>query len=667
MTERDDARAWALIQELQSIEGQEARREALTWSLLESFPEDLREATVAAAIPHWFDAQILSALLPDRADEAEALYRELQRQHFVEPYAGRGQTLHELTRQAILARLWRNDPDHYRALSERAWRFFSDQAERRPVPSTMSRVLGKLSSRFATPTEPDPATDIEALYHWLAADEEAALDALTGLHDRFRNVGARYHLAEALLRAAAEQAEGERLSRRGQLYVRLEQAVLAVQRYKWEQATAWLQAVLAGTDDRWLRARATRYLGDVHVMLDEYEAARARYEEALPIYQAIGARLGEANTIRSLGDVHVMLDEYEAARARYEEALPIYQAIGSRLGEANTIRSLGDVHVRLSEYEAARARYEEALPIYRAIGARLGEANTISSLGDVHVMLAEYEAARARYEEALPIYQAIGDRLGEANTISSLGDVHVRLAEYEAARARYEEALPIYQAIGSRLGEADTIKSLGDLDVEIERYTEAEAWYAKAEAIYQAIETPANVASVLSSKANAFDQMGDYRRAVETYTQAIALRSNFARWYHNRSSIHLEWGDTKAARADLERAAELQPDHPYLAVRRADLALVEGDDELALRYCEEAHKQLPGISDPYFTKGLALLRLRRLTEARIAFEQGMERASRSDLSSAIRWVERHGPGGATQAEILNMLQEAVEAKRARYA
>jgi tetratricopeptide (TPR) repeat protein len=587
MTERDDARAWALIQELQSIEGQEARREALTWSLLESFPEDLREATVAAAIPHWFDAQILSALLPDRADEAEALYRELQRQHFVEPYAGRGQTLHELTRQAILARLWRNDPDHYRALSERAWRFFSDQAERRPVPSTMSRVLGKLSSRFATPTEPDPATDIEALYHWLAADEEAALDALTGLHDRFRNVGARYHLAEALLRAAAEQAEGERLSRRGQLYVRLEQAVLAVQRYKWEQATAWLQAVLAGTDDRWLRARATRYLGDVHVMLDEYEAARARYEEALPIYQAIGARLGEANTIRSLGDVHVMLDEYEAARARYEEALPIYQAIGSRLGEANTIRSLGDVHVRL--------------------------------------------------------------------------------AEYEAARARYEEALPIYQAIGSRLGEADTIKSLGDLDVEIERYTEAEAWYAKAEAIYQAIETPANVASVLSSKANAFDQMGDYRRAVETYTQAIALRSNFARWYHNRSSIHLEWGDTKAARADLERAAELQPDHPYLAVRRADLALVEGDDELALRYCEEAHKQLPGISDPYFTKGLALLRLRRLTEARIAFEQGMERASRSDLSSAIRWVERHGPGGATQAEILNMLQEAVEAKRARYA
>jgi tetratricopeptide (TPR) repeat protein len=537
MTERDDARAWALIQELQSIEGQEARREALTWSLLESFPEDLREATVAAAIPHWFDAQILSALLPDRAGEAEALYRELQRQHFVEPYAGRGQTLHELTRQAILARLWRNDPDHYRALSERAWRFFSDKTKHASVTS----------ARFATPTGPDPATDIEALYHWLAADEEAALDALTGLHDRFRNVGARYHLAEALLRAAAEQAEGERLSRRGQLYVRLEQAVLAVQRYKWEQATVWLQEVLAGTDDRWLRAQATRYLGDVHVKLDEYEAARARYEEALPIYQAIGARLGEANTIKRLGEVHV------------------------------------------------------------------------------------------------------------------------RLAEYEAARARYEEALPIYQAIGVRLGEATTIKSLGDLDVEIERYTEAEASYLRAEEVYRAIGTPANVASVLSSKANAFDQMGDYRRAVETYSQAITLRPNFAMWYRNRASTHLAWGDTQAARADLERAAELQPDHPYLAVRRADLALVEGDDELALHYCEEAHKQLPGLADSYFTKGLALLRLGRLTEARIAFEQGMEGASRSELSSAIRWVERHGPGGARQAEILNMLQEAVEAKRARYA
>ena len=43
----------------------------------------------------------------------------------------------------------------------------------------------------------------------------------------------------------------------------------------------------------------------MHVRLAEYPQARQRYEEALPIYQAIGARLGEANCIRCLGDVHL--------------------------------------------------------------------------------------------------------------------------------------------------------------------------------------------------------------------------------------------------------------------------------------------------------------------------------------------------------------------------
>ncbi|MBK8049281.1 MAG: tetratricopeptide repeat protein [Anaerolineales bacterium] len=163
----------------------------------------------------------------------------------------------------------------------------------------------------------------------------------------------------------------------------------------------------------------------------------------------------EANCINSLGDVHVRLAEYPAARQRCEEALPIYRAIGDRLGEANCIRSLGDVHVSLAEYAQARQRYEEALPIYRTIGARLGEANCIRSLGNVHVSLAEYAQARQRYEEALPIYRTIGNRLGEANCIQSLGDVHrpraprvPNLGNDTNAVEAYEDAYHRFQTLG---------------------------------------------------------------------------------------------------------------------------------------------------------------------------------------------------------------------------
>jgi RNA polymerase sigma factor (sigma-70 family) len=62
--------------------------------------------------------------------------------------------------------------------------------------------------------------------------------------------------------------------------------------------------------------------------------------------------------------VHLRLSEVSEARERYEQALPVYQAIGDKLGEANCLQALGDMHLSLSEVGEVHKRYAQALPAY---------------------------------------------------------------------------------------------------------------------------------------------------------------------------------------------------------------------------------------------------------------------------------------------------------------
>ncbi|MCM8662917.1 tetratricopeptide repeat protein, partial [Accumulibacter sp.] len=203
-------------------------------------------------------------------------------------------------------------------------------------------------------------------------------------------------------------------------------------------------------------------LAGMKMRTNDLAGARQAYEQALPIFRQIEARLGEANTLQALGDLKMRTDDLAGARQAYEQALPIYRQIEDRLGEANTLQALGDLKMRTNDLAGARQAYEQALPIFRQIEARLGEANTLRALGDLKMRTNDLAGARQAYEQALPIYRQIEARLGEANTLQALGDLKMRTDDLAGARQAYEQALPIFRQIEARLGEANTLRALGD-------------------------------------------------------------------------------------------------------------------------------------------------------------------------------------------------------------
>jgi hypothetical protein len=95
--------------------------------------DDLRVALDAASVVHWFDPQILSALLDLEPDgkHQEHLFNRLTAFPFVERYASRGplsHNVHQATRLPWRTRLHRHSPQRLQDLSERAAAIF-------PIPT----------------------------------------------------------------------------------------------------------------------------------------------------------------------------------------------------------------------------------------------------------------------------------------------------------------------------------------------------------------------------------------------------------------------------------------------------------------------------------------------------------------------------------------------------
>jgi tetratricopeptide (TPR) repeat protein len=111
-----------------------------------------------------------------------------------------------------------------------------------------------------------------------------------------------------------------------------------------------------------------------------------------------------------LGNVHLLLVEYAEARRRYEQALPLYQQIGAKVGEANAHTGLGDLARANQEWETAQSEYGLALTIYRQIAARVGQTYVAGHLSEVLAALGQKAQALALLEEGEQIALGIDDQ-----------------------------------------------------------------------------------------------------------------------------------------------------------------------------------------------------------------------------------------------------------------
>ena len=416
--------------------------------LLSSRPEALRRAVEAAAVPHWFDADILRQLLdPDLQGAAEEWYRQIAKLPFCERFAQRGgHNLHESTRLAIRKRLSDQSPERLQTLSRRAAEVFSGE-------SAHARIENAYHQLWADPEKAGPL--VRQLEYDLRHRVEDSLALAVALQECTTDDAATPPLvaAWAIWATATVRAPYLTIQERLQLALRM---VALTERANLPYAQAAASA-LAGDAlvEHGHRGDAEQALGHYQRSLEVRERLLAANPESAQAARDVSVSLNKlADFLASRG----LAGDAEQALGHYQRSLEVQRtSAGGQPGVAQAARDVSVSLSLLADFLASRGLAgdaEQALGHYQRsleVSERLLAANPESAQAarDVSVSLdrlGDFLASRGLAgdaEQALGHYQRsleVSERLLAANPESCAGHAARRVGELGTSLGRLSGA-----------------------------------------------------------------------------------------------------------------------------------------------------------------------------------------------------------------------------------
>jgi len=628
-----------IVRQLQQATSEAQKTWIITDALLKTLPNTLAEGALAAAVPHWFNADILAALLQVESAEAEHLYHDLQVLSISEPFGVLGYALHDLTRTGILSHLAANQTDLFINYSQGAYQYFC-QFE-------------------------DQQNTVEALYHLLATNKLLGLEKFKKQMNIYRRE-TNFSAANNLVRNALELVKLELLSdteeteiERQNYLMGWEFARLGRSEAMPEKACDYLTQAIKifnpaedinnykelepsqlhdtvntiGRSFLMQKLDEAKQLGDINrqiVWLTElgrisseskdYETALQHYTDALALDEnntyAItgrGATYGQmgnypaaladfdrtielndkyAWAIACRGKTHRLMDNYSSALADFNQAIEL----NDKYGWAITQR--GEAYRLMGNYPAALADFNRSI--------ELGDKDSwaIAHRGETYRQMGNYPAALADFDRAIEL----NDKYTWA--ITSRGETYQQMGNYPAALADFDRAIELNDkytwAITSR---GETYRQMGDYPAALADFN-------------RAIQLDNKYVWAITSRGKTYRQMGNYQAALADFDRAIELDNKYAWAITNRGETYRLMGNYPASLADFDRAIELDNKYGWAITNRGETYRLMGNYPASLADFDRAITLAESTTKDLFnSRGLVLSSLGRYAEAIDSYKQ----------------------------------------------
>ncbi len=612
-----------LLMQLMSASSDEEKAYLLAMALIETQPPEIREAIIAAAVPHWFDAEILAALLtPDPASSQSGvkppaytpppfqgegssrsddgiqtgvstpgtptpgtkqtpspsgrvgvgfsdIYCAIRNLNlpFVQPFGELGLTLHDLTRAGIRAHLFTHEPERFKAYSRRAAAYFlnipllgGDGGGSHETPLP-GGVGGGLRA------QDDPQRRVEGIYHQLVENDWESRTAFWKQMETY-------------------------CMKHGSLNLSAANMLLA---NLIELTTA---GIVGGNRIERLLSSGYTMLGDLQQNRGSISAAEDSYRKSL----AIDERLAQADPANAqaqqdlavsyerIGDMHRQFGQIDLASEAYQKCQTICQKlIETDASDVWTQRELsisynklGDLAVQRGDLNAAQQMFQQILEICERL-AQADPANaeaqrdlsvSYNKLGDLAVQRGDLNGAQQMFQRYFEMCESLAqadpaNANGQSDlsvSYNKLGRIEELLGNTTAAIHLQEQAYSILQPLFAQDSQNVWVKNaITEYQGVLERLRGDEA-FARSE--YQAALMAYQRAFGLSKQV-AEEQLDNLDAVRDTYWNSYKIGTAFA-----------TLGQTEQARDAFRNAlalAEPFAAQPENALAQRDVAAIRGE------------------------------------------------------------------------------------------
>jgi serine/threonine protein kinase/Flp pilus assembly protein TadD len=171
----------------------------------------------------------------------------------------------------------------------------------------------------------------------------------------------------------------------------------------------------------------------------------------------------------------------------------------------------------------------------------------------------------------------------------------------------------------------------------------------------RALELDNSLAEAHTTLAFTYYSQWNYDEAEREFKQSLALNPRYATTYHWYNIMLARMGRLDEASAMIQKALELDPLSPIIALNVGAIALYRKQYDDALRYFNKSTELDPSFAPAYEFSGLVNEQLKKYPEAQALFEKAVELSGRSsECISSLGWF--YGKRGM-RAEALKLVKE----------